>query len=208
MHGKGMPESFTKGQQIAQLQGKPLICFGPQHGFKKFGKIGPGDLRTVPAHRQRGRRRLHHPLHVDRADQSRSGAHDHEHGLDHPGPAQHGVVGALRAGRGDGGSAGLRRAALRGPGRPDAADRGAAVVGGTAAQQVPGREAELRRRPGAVHQEPARHEREDAAGIDRRDQRAERAGVHDAAGSRDSDAHRAVRDGVQDADAACPTWWT
>src|SRR5947207_7526877 len=38
MHGKGMPESFTKGQQIAQLQGRPLICFGPQHGFKKFGK--------------------------------------------------------------------------------------------------------------------------------------------------------------------------
>src|SRR5271155_1488886 len=33
MHGKGMPESFTKGQQIAQLQGKTLTCYGPQHGF-------------------------------------------------------------------------------------------------------------------------------------------------------------------------------
>ncbi len=40
LHGKAMPESFTKGQQIAQLQGKPLICFGPQHGFKKYGKNG------------------------------------------------------------------------------------------------------------------------------------------------------------------------
>ena len=40
MHGKGMPESFTKGQQIAQLQGKKLICFGPQHPFKRFGKSG------------------------------------------------------------------------------------------------------------------------------------------------------------------------
>src|SRR5947208_3854870 len=40
MDGKGMPESFTKGQQIAQLQGKPLMCFGPQYGFKKFGKSG------------------------------------------------------------------------------------------------------------------------------------------------------------------------
>jgi hypothetical protein len=40
LHGKGMPESFTKGQQIAQLQGKPLICFGPQHGFRKYGKNG------------------------------------------------------------------------------------------------------------------------------------------------------------------------
>ena len=28
MHGKPMPESFTKGQQIAQLQGQQLICFG------------------------------------------------------------------------------------------------------------------------------------------------------------------------------------
>src|SRR2546428_272307 len=40
MHKKQMPESFTKGQQIAQLQGKPLICFGPQYGFEKFGKSG------------------------------------------------------------------------------------------------------------------------------------------------------------------------
>src|SRR5712675_2331937 len=40
MHKKPMPESFTKGQQIAQLQGKPLNCFGPQYGFKTFGKSG------------------------------------------------------------------------------------------------------------------------------------------------------------------------
>jgi len=38
MDGQGMPESFTKGQQIAQLQGKELKCFGPQYGFKVFGK--------------------------------------------------------------------------------------------------------------------------------------------------------------------------
>src|SRR5579863_2922885 len=38
MDGQGMPESFTKGQQIAQLQGKELKCFGPQYGFKTFGK--------------------------------------------------------------------------------------------------------------------------------------------------------------------------
>jgi len=40
MNGKPMPESFTRGQQLAQLQGQKLICFGPQHGFKKFGKPG------------------------------------------------------------------------------------------------------------------------------------------------------------------------
>ena len=40
MHGKPMPESFTKGQPIAQLQGAKLVCFGPQHKFKKCGKSG------------------------------------------------------------------------------------------------------------------------------------------------------------------------
>ncbi len=38
MHGEAMPESFTKGQQLAQLQGQKLTCFGPQHTFEKFGK--------------------------------------------------------------------------------------------------------------------------------------------------------------------------
>ena len=38
MDGQGMPDSFTKGQQIAQLQGKELKCFGPQYKFKTFGK--------------------------------------------------------------------------------------------------------------------------------------------------------------------------
>ena len=38
MHGQAMPESFTKGKQIAQLQGAKLLCFGPQHKFRRFGK--------------------------------------------------------------------------------------------------------------------------------------------------------------------------
>ncbi len=38
MHGKPMPESLTKGQQLAQLQGQKLVCFGPQHPFAKFGR--------------------------------------------------------------------------------------------------------------------------------------------------------------------------
>jgi hypothetical protein len=40
MNGQPMPESFTKGQQIAQLQNQKLICFGPQFKFKKFGDSG------------------------------------------------------------------------------------------------------------------------------------------------------------------------
>jgi hypothetical protein len=48
LHGQGMPESFTSGQQIAQLQGKQLICFGPQYGFKKFGKSGQEICELFP----------------------------------------------------------------------------------------------------------------------------------------------------------------
>jgi hypothetical protein len=40
MHGKPMPESYTKGQPIAQLQGAKLTCFAPQHPFVKCGKSG------------------------------------------------------------------------------------------------------------------------------------------------------------------------
>src|SRR5216117_520031 len=40
MDGMPMPESFTKGQQIAQLQGQRLTCFGPTHAFKRFGQSG------------------------------------------------------------------------------------------------------------------------------------------------------------------------
>ncbi len=40
LDGQPMPESMTKGQQLAQLQGAKLICFGPQHPFAKFGSNG------------------------------------------------------------------------------------------------------------------------------------------------------------------------
>ncbi|CAN5609886.1 DUF1501 domain-containing protein [soil metagenome] len=39
-NGQPMPESFTKGQPIAQLQGAKLNCLGPQWGFKKHGQSG------------------------------------------------------------------------------------------------------------------------------------------------------------------------
>jgi hypothetical protein len=40
MDGKPMPDSYTKGQPIAQLQGKKLKCLGPQTKFKKYGQSG------------------------------------------------------------------------------------------------------------------------------------------------------------------------
>ena len=38
MHGQPMPESMTKGQQLAQLQGQKLVCHAPQFPFERFGK--------------------------------------------------------------------------------------------------------------------------------------------------------------------------
>src|SRR5262249_44091507 len=50
MHGKPMPESFTKGQPIAQLQGAAkLTCMAPQHPFQKCGKSGQ-EISTIFPH--------------------------------------------------------------------------------------------------------------------------------------------------------------
>lgn len=48
MHGEAMPESFTAGQQIAQLQGKELKCFGPQHEFRRYGQSGQAFSSVLP----------------------------------------------------------------------------------------------------------------------------------------------------------------
>ena len=48
LNGKPMPESFTKGQPIAQLQGKELKCLGPQYAFKKCGQSGQEISEILP----------------------------------------------------------------------------------------------------------------------------------------------------------------
>lgn len=48
LHGQPMPESYTKGQPIAQLQGQKLNCFGPQFAFKKFGASGQEICELFP----------------------------------------------------------------------------------------------------------------------------------------------------------------
>lgn len=40
MDGQPMPESFTRGRPIAQLQGRELRCLGPQHPFRPHGDSG------------------------------------------------------------------------------------------------------------------------------------------------------------------------
>jgi hypothetical protein len=49
MHGQPMPESFTKGQPIAQLQNQQLRCFGPQHTFQRWGRSGQ-EISTLLPH--------------------------------------------------------------------------------------------------------------------------------------------------------------
>lgn len=40
LNGTPMPKSFTEGQPIAQLQGKPLTCLGSRATFSRFGQSG------------------------------------------------------------------------------------------------------------------------------------------------------------------------
>jgi hypothetical protein len=49
MDGELIPESFTKGQQLAQLQGQKLICQGAQFRFDRYGK-NKTELSTLLAH--------------------------------------------------------------------------------------------------------------------------------------------------------------
>jgi hypothetical protein len=48
MDGQPMPESFTKGQPIAQLQGKELKCLGPQYKFHRHGESGQEIADILP----------------------------------------------------------------------------------------------------------------------------------------------------------------
>ena len=48
MHGQPMPESVTRGQPIAQLQGKQLNCFAPQHRFVRCGDSGLSMASVFP----------------------------------------------------------------------------------------------------------------------------------------------------------------
>jgi Protein of unknown function (DUF1501) len=49
MSGQPMPESITRGQPIAQLQGAKLVCLAPQHRFQRCGSSGQ-ELSTVFPH--------------------------------------------------------------------------------------------------------------------------------------------------------------
>jgi hypothetical protein len=49
LNGQPMPESYTKGQQVAQLQGQALKCLAPQFAFARVGKSGQ-EISTILPH--------------------------------------------------------------------------------------------------------------------------------------------------------------
>ena len=49
LDGKPMPESFTKGQPIAQLQNQQLKCLGPIFKFRKYGQSGQEISDILPS---------------------------------------------------------------------------------------------------------------------------------------------------------------
>ena len=52
LDGKPMPESYTKGQPIAQLQGQTLKCQGPLTKFGQYGQSGQTISDYLPWHQK------------------------------------------------------------------------------------------------------------------------------------------------------------
>lgn len=50
LDGQPMPDSFTRGQPIAQLQGKTLKCQGPMAKFRRYGESGQLISDFLPWH--------------------------------------------------------------------------------------------------------------------------------------------------------------
>src|SRR5262245_21318897 len=48
LDGRPMPESFTRGQPIAQLQGQELKCLAPQFRFRRHGRSGQEIADILP----------------------------------------------------------------------------------------------------------------------------------------------------------------
>ena len=179
MDGKPMPESFTKGQPIAQLQGQQLDCLGPQSPFQQVRQERAGDLRRssrtsasvaddICIIRSMTTEEINHdPAHTF----MNTGTHDHR-------PAEHGLVGHLRPGQRGRRPARLRRADLDGRGRPAAADRGAAVAAAASCRASSRASSSSSKGDPVLYVEQPGGRLARAAGRRRRrDQRAQRAGT-------------------------------
>ena len=112
----------------------------------------------------------------------------------------HRLVAGVRTRQREQGPAGVRRDDLAGQRQSQRSAAGRPPVGQRiSAHEVSGREVPFRRRSGALPLRPAGIQRARAAAIHRRPGRAEPAGARGVGRPGDRDAHRAIRDGVQDA---------
>ena len=203
MHGQPMPESFTKGQPIAQLQGQGAEVLRPAAPVQEVRQVGPGNLRDLSADRHDRRRDLHRPLAADRGDQPRPGSHVHEHGHDDLRPAVDGLVADLWPGGRDRQPA---RASSCSPRPANSASRSRSPSRQWSAGFLPSRfqgvELRSQGRSGAVCESARRASRSRSSSdvVDAVD--ASSTGCEDDAVERSGNrhAHRPVRAGVQDAD--------
>ena len=159
--GEPMPESFTKGQQIAQLQGKELKILGPQHPFKHYGKSGQYMTSQLPKIGE-----VADDICIIRSMQTEQINHDTAHtfmntGFQMAGRPSMGSWASLRAGKRRGGFARFRCSDVGGR-RAGAADRGAPMALGLSAEHLSGRQVQLVGRSGQLRPQPRRCESPDA----------------------------------------------
>ena len=156
LHGKPFPESFTKGQQLAQLQNMVLKARGPACGFHRHGQSGQEISDLFPHIAGIADRDLHRAVDDHGADQPRPCACLHEHRIDHQGAAEHGLLAAVRAGGRDRRPTRFHRFHL-GRRQRAAAGVGPPVVGGNLAQQVSGHPVPVPGRRRSLHRQSARN---------------------------------------------------
>ena len=168
LHDQPMPESYTKGQPIAQLQGQELKAYGPMFKFDRYGKSGQWISELLP-----WQQKMVDDICIVRSMVTEQINHDPAHTFMNCGTAISGrpSMGAwINYGLGsrDGRSAGLRRAHQRRRARAGPADRLAAVELRLFAEPISRRRVQLERRPGSLRSQPRRRAGRTAAGERRR----------------------------------------
>ncbi len=139
LDGQPMPESFTEGQPIAQLQGQAAEMPGPLNQVRPVRKSRVRRSAIfLPWHQKMADDICIDSIDGHRTDQPRSGPHVHEHRHGDQWPAVDGIVDHLRAGQRKRRSARVCRADQRGWPQ-STADRLATMVERFSAQPLSGR---------------------------------------------------------------------
>ncbi len=158
--------------------------------------VGRVAQRVASAHCEDCRRSVFHQVDPHRADQPRSGGHVRADGISARRPAEPGSLGLLWARHAQPGSPGF----CRDDHRQRSVSGRAAMGHRLSSQQVPGSQAAIGRRPGALRLEPGGLRDLAARTVHPGSGAAESGRVRRHSESRDRDADRAVRDGVPHAE--------